>query len=371
MALNFGELLGGIGAAMGGTAPQYVQDLKSRKQAELVAREKAMYQDAAIALQLFETKQFEKLDALGMDRMDQLKQFSDAVPNDTLRMLSLNKLGMSGDLNARAQLHAELISANRAGQVKGYLSAPEQVKGVEVAGELRNPYTGALMGAAATPERKYITDPNGIPRYVTGEAVFPNVTKDVVETKPPIATSDLGRINQDYTAGLISLEQRNDAVAAIEAKTQSDVETISTATTARNEKAALVATELGRANVLVDKLLSNTGGLSGATGAISSRIPSLRGATVDFEADLSELQSLLTLGNLGRMTGVLSESDIKILREAASGLQIGGSEDRMRKKLAEIGDRLKLKLTDTGGSPVQEVTSKPVRVVNGFTIEEL
>jgi hypothetical protein len=149
MALNFGELLGGIGAAIGGTAPQYVQDLKSRKQAELVDREKAMYQDAAIALQLFETKQFEKLDALGMDRMDQLKQFSDAVPNDTLRMLSLNKLGMSGDLNARAQLHAELISANRAGQVKGYLSAPEQVKGVEVAGELRNPFTGELLGAPA------------------------------------------------------------------------------------------------------------------------------------------------------------------------------------------------------------------------------
>jgi len=129
MALNFGEILGGIGAAFGGTAPQYVQGLKEEKQSQLVAREKAMYQDAAIALQLFETKQFEKLDALGMDRMDQLKQFSDAVPNDTLRMLSLNKLGMSGDLNARAQLHAELISANRAGQVKGYLSAPAAPEG--------------------------------------------------------------------------------------------------------------------------------------------------------------------------------------------------------------------------------------------------
>ena len=181
MALNFGELLGGIGAAMGGTAPQYVQDLKGRKQAELVAREKAMYQDAAIALQLFETKQFEKLDALGMDRMDQLKQFSGAVPNDTLRMLSLNKLGMSGDLNARAQLHAELISANAAGQIKGYLTAPEQTKGVEVAGQLRNPYTGALLGAAATPERKYITDPNGIPRYLdNSDPVFAGITKDVV-----------------------------------------------------------------------------------------------------------------------------------------------------------------------------------------------
>ena len=154
MALNFGEILGGIGAAFGGTAPQYVKDLKDDRQSQLVAREKAMYQDAAIALQLFETKQFEKLDALGMDRMDQLKQFSGAVPNDTLRMLSLNKLGMSGDLNARAQLHAELISANKAGQIKGYLTAPEQTKGVEVAGELRNPYTGARLGAAATPEAK-------------------------------------------------------------------------------------------------------------------------------------------------------------------------------------------------------------------------
>ena len=129
MALNFGEILGGIGAAFGGTAPQYVKDLKDDRQSQLVAREKAMYQDAAIALQLFETKQFEKLDALGMDRMDQLKQFSGAVPNDTLRMLSLNKLGMSGDLNARAQLHAELISANAAGQIKGYLTAPAAQEG--------------------------------------------------------------------------------------------------------------------------------------------------------------------------------------------------------------------------------------------------
>lgn len=129
MALNFGELLGGIGAAMGGTAPQYVQDLKSRKQAELVAREKAMYQDAAIGLQLLESGQLHKLDMLGRDRMDQLRQFPDAVPNDTLRMLALNKLAMGGDRAALGQLHAELISANRAGQVKGYLSAPAAPEG--------------------------------------------------------------------------------------------------------------------------------------------------------------------------------------------------------------------------------------------------
>ena len=375
MALNFGEILGGIGAAMGGTAPQYVQNLKAGKQADMAAREKALYEDAAIGLQLVESGNLQGFYDLATDRMEQLRRFPDAVPNDTVRLMALAKLGMGGELPAIGQLHAELIAAVKAGQVKGYLQAPEPVRGVEVAGELRNPFTGALMGRAAETkpqERKTAVDQNGILRFVdTGDPVFPNVIPNVVETKPPIATSDLGRINQDYTAGLISLEQRDDAVAAIEAKTQSDVETISTATTARNEKATLVATELGRANVLVDKLLSNTGGLSGATGAISSRIPSLREATVDFEADLSELQSLLTLGNLGRMTGVLSESDIKILREASSGLQIGGSERRMREKLAEIGDRLKLRLSETGGSPAQEVSGRPVRMVNGFTIEEL
>ena len=129
MALNFGELLGGIGAAIGGTAPQYVQDLKGRKQAELVAREKAMYQDAAIGLQLLESGQLQQLDDLGRDRMDQLRQFPDAVPNDTLRMLALNKLAMGGDRVALGQLHAELISANKAGQIKGYLTTPAAQEG--------------------------------------------------------------------------------------------------------------------------------------------------------------------------------------------------------------------------------------------------
>jgi hypothetical protein len=160
MALNFGELLGGIGAAIGGTAPQYVQDLKSRKQAELVDREKAMYQDAAIGLQLLESGQLQQLDALGRDRMDQLRKFPDAVPNDTLRMLALNKLAMGGDRAALGQLHAELISANKAGQVKGYLSAPAAPEGYTLSqGQTR--FEGGRNVAsvpAATPEAKATFD---------------------------------------------------------------------------------------------------------------------------------------------------------------------------------------------------------------------
>lgn len=156
MALNFGELLGGLGAAIGGTAPQYVQNLKDKKQSELVAREKALYQDAAIGLQLFESGQLQQLDDLGRDRMDQLRQFPDAVPNDTLRMLALNKLAMGGDRAATAQLHAELISANKAGQVKGYLTAPAAPEGYTLSqGQTR--FEGGQIVAnnpAAIPEAK-------------------------------------------------------------------------------------------------------------------------------------------------------------------------------------------------------------------------
>jgi hypothetical protein len=117
-----------------------------------------MYQDAAIGLQLLESGQLQQLDMLGRDRMDQLRKFPDAVPNDTLRMLALHKLSMGGDRAALGQLHAELISANKAGQIKGYLTAPEQTKGIVVDGELRNPFTGELMGRAAIPEAKATFD---------------------------------------------------------------------------------------------------------------------------------------------------------------------------------------------------------------------
>ena len=101
-----------------------------------------------------------------------------------------------------------------------------------------------------------------------------------------------------------------------------------------------MATEAQRAYTLAGSLLSNDSGLKGATGPVSGRLPSFRESTTTFEADLKELENLLTLGNLGRMTGVLSESDIRILANAASGISTTASEDRMREKLGQIQERL-------------------------------
>lgn len=106
------------------------------------------------------------------------------------------------------------------------------------------------------------------------------------------------------------------------------------------QRAQSVGTEAQRAYTLAGSLLGNESGLKGATGPVSGRLPSFRESTTTFEADLKELENLLTLGNLGRMTGVLSESDIRILANAASGISTVASEDRMREKLGQIQERL-------------------------------
>ena len=209
MALNFGEILGGIGAAMGGTAPQYVQNLKAGKQADMAAREKALYEDAAIGLQLVESGDLQGFYDLATDRMEQLRRFPDAVPNDTVRLMALAKLGMGGELPAIGQLHAELIAATKAGQVKGYLQTPTPVRGVEVGGELRNPFSGEVMGPRAEVKRPTARDVNGVERYIDNlEPVLPGIEMqdtsgaeaDRAERTAALTgvRQEVSRINKDY-----------------------------------------------------------------------------------------------------------------------------------------------------------------------------
>jgi hypothetical protein len=130
-----------------------------------------------------------------------------------------------------------------------------------------------------------------------------------------------GQIQQDQVAGDI----RNQ-----EAATKANEAT---------QRQQSIQTEAARAYSLTDSLLNNKS-LSAAVGPLDSRLPTFRSGTADFEADIKELENLLTLGNLNRMTGVLSESDIRILANAASGLSSSGSEERTRAKLQEIQSRL-------------------------------
>lgn len=104
MAINFGDILGGLGAAYGGRAQEYAEGIRQREQGlteqkrvELEARQRAMYEDADTALRFLTenpedpriTRQMRanSVIQLAEDRLDALSSYPDADPSDTLQIL--------------------------------------------------------------------------------------------------------------------------------------------------------------------------------------------------------------------------------------------------------------------------------------------
>ena len=132
MAINTGDLLMGLGAAIGGTGPQFIQGLEQRdqqrteqKRAELQARQQAMYQDAATGLQLLRKRDFDGLIALGEDRLQLLQTYPDADPSDTQRIVQNARFAKQGDPVALRNLAMELTAATSRGLSMGIIKMPE------------------------------------------------------------------------------------------------------------------------------------------------------------------------------------------------------------------------------------------------------
>ena len=77
-------------------------------------------------------------------------------------------------------------------------------------------------------------------------------------------------------------------------------------------------------------------GLNGAFGVVSSRMPTVMQSTADAETLLSSLQGLLTIENMGKMKGVLSDADMRILRQASTTLDAKMSEPAARAELTRL-----------------------------------
>ncbi len=173
----------GLGAAIGGTGPQFIQGLDQRdqqKRAELQARQQAMYQDAATGLQLVRAGDLDGLIALGEDRLQLLQTYPDADPSDTQRITQLARYAKQNDPVALRNLAMELTAATSRGLSMGLIKMPEAQKPMIVGADetVFDPVTQEALytGPGKPADRKTAEDQNGVLRFIdNGEPVYPNV----------------------------------------------------------------------------------------------------------------------------------------------------------------------------------------------------
>lgn len=89
----------------------------------------------------------------------------------------------------------------------------------------------------------------------------------------------------------------------------------------------------------------------------------------NFESDVKQLKDLLTLDNLGLMSGVLSETDIQILANAATNLKLGMSEEKFVGELNTIKRNLMYSIK--GAARKDYVNMEEFAYAVGFDAEEV
>jgi len=121
---------------------------------------------------------------------------------------------------------------------------------------------------------------------------------------------------------------------------------------------------------LVESILKNPSFEDVVGQGIRQRLPTISGESQDLLNDFDRLTSALTAENLDLMSGVLSESDIKLLKDLSSGLnlikndqgqtiRIAGSKEGVETRLKGILE--KLKLFDSAPKAKKEETTEEAR----------
>lgn len=116
----------------------------------------------------------------------------------------------------------------------------------------------------------------------------------------------------------------------------------------KQSKVAEVETQRSKAADLKDEVirlsteLLNDENLERNVGALDGsgvgQFFTLRGESADFQNKFNKLKSILTAENLDMMTGVLSETDLKILSDiAGGGLNLKSSEEAFKDELRRMG----------------------------------
>ena len=337
--VDVARALSGLGAAFKNEIPEFRQrmqqeDLYKMKMADMdmarqdadakreEARKKTFFQDVAVAKQYFDAGDFGSIADIARDRLEILTPMG-VNTRDSQQMLQLADAARAGDTSAIQQLKNQLDMSYSVGQLYGVIPKAEVKPNVKLGkGEvLLGPDNQVLYSnvEATKPEaRQTYQDRMGVTRYRdTGRTVYEESQAGMTATQPTaqVQPSQAGAAQPSpedaYLAGLSPADQ-------VVAKAERD-ERIRKETEFKQEQQAItnqeqmIIDEAKTAYMIAKELRDNKSGLRGAVGPISSRLLSISEDTVEFESKLDYLQSLLTLGNLGRMTGVLSESDLALL----------------------------------------------------------
>lgn len=108
----------------------------------------------------------------------------------------------------------------------------------------------------------------------------------------------------------------------------------------QKEKAAGLKAESLR---IVDELLKDPDAIRSVVGPTDSSIfsPTLFPSSLRAQTGINQLKSILTAENLGIMSGVLSETDIKIIAAiAGGGLDVGGDDEAFIQELTRMREKL-------------------------------
>lgn len=155
--------------------------------------------------------------------------------------------------------------------------------------------------------------------------------------KDELEARNLERLQKEETNALrreeigLKLEQKRTKIRQDKQKVQSDA------------KAKIQ--QQGALSTSIDDFLKNDDYVNAVTG-VRGRTPAITTTGIEAEAFFDNIKNNLTLENLDKMTGVLSETDIKILSTAATALNKGTSKSAMTKEMRKIQSVLKDKSAD-------------------------
>lgn len=176
---------------------------------------------------------------------------------------------------------------------------------------------------------------------------------------------DVQERNSDISADRLDFDKNNPINQAKLTKAEADARVAETKAAEAEKKQAGEDSTSNDIVTLADGLLSKPETVRSVYGTTDGVLPSILPTTVDAEADLRRLVNMLTLENTSKMSGVLSESDIKIL--ASAGTVLSNFRISDEKAIAEL-ERIRDVFNRNPGA-LEEIKAGPQSFDDGTTVE--